>query len=122
MSKIITTNLKHFNRMEEQEILEYVAEHNNIGHVSVFGTSGTGKTELISSSISLLHNGDFFSGYTVLHYDASQIPEDCTMDVFYNLLIINYCKKPILMGKIKRMSRKVIHSWHFWKNRRIRKM
>ena len=60
MSKIITTNLKHFNRMEEQEILEYVAEHNNIGHVSVFGTSGTGKTELISSSISLLHNGDFF--------------------------------------------------------------
>ena len=52
MSKIITTNLKHFNRMEEQEILEYVAEHNNIGHVSVFGTSGTGKTELIPSSIS----------------------------------------------------------------------
>ena len=36
MSKIITTNLKHFNRMEEQEILEYVAEHNNIGHVYVF--------------------------------------------------------------------------------------
>lgn len=93
MSKIITTNLKHFNRMEEQEILEYVAEHNNIGHVSVFGTSGTGKTELISSSISLLHNGDFFSGYTVLHYDASQIPEDCTMDVFYNLLIYKLLQK-----------------------------
>lgn len=46
MSKIITTNLKHFNRMEDQEILEYVAEHNNIGHVSVFGTSGTGKQNL----------------------------------------------------------------------------
>lgn len=95
MSIINTTNLKHFNRIEEEEILNYVAEHNNRAHVSVFGMSGTGKTEIISSSIKLLHSGDFFSGYTVLHYDASQIPEDCTMDIFYNLLIYKLLQKTI---------------------------
>ena len=93
MSKIIATSLKHFDRIEEQEILQYVAEHNNRGHVSVFGISGTGKTEIILSSIKSLHNGDFFSGYTILHYDASQIPEDCTMDIFCNLLIYKLLQK-----------------------------
>lgn len=93
MSKIVSTSLKHFDRTEEQEILNYVAEHNNKGHVSVFGISGTGKTEIISSSIKLLHIGDFFCGYTVLHYDASQIPEDCTVDTFYNLLIYKLLQK-----------------------------
>jgi len=93
MSKIITTSLKHFDRTEEQEILDYVAEHNNRGHVSVFGMSGTGKTEVISSSIKLLYSGDLFSGYTVLHYDAAQIPEDCTKDIFYNLLIYKLLQK-----------------------------
>lgn len=95
MSIINTTSLKHFNRIEEEEILNYVAEHNNRGHVSVFGMSGTGKTEIISSSIKLLHSGDFFSGFTVLHYDASQIPEDCAMDIFYNLLIYKLLQKTI---------------------------
>lgn len=79
--------------MEEQEILDYIEEHNNRWHVSVFGMSGVGKTDLISSSIMLLHSGDFFSGYTVLHYDASQIPEDCTKDIFYNLLIYKLLQK-----------------------------
>ena len=87
MSKIITADLKHFDRIEEQEILDYIAEHNTRRHVSVFGLSGTGKTEIISSSISLLHTGDFFSEYTILHFDAAQIPEDCSMDIFCNLLI-----------------------------------
>lgn len=87
MSKIIATSLKHFERIEEQEIHQYVTQHNNRGHVSVFGTSGTGKTEIILSSIKLLHGGDYFGGYTVLHYDASQVPEDCTVDIFCNLLI-----------------------------------
>lgn len=85
--------------MEEQEILNYVTEHNNRGHISVFGMSGTGKTELISSSVKLLHSGDFFSDYTVLHYDASQIPEDCTMDIFYNLLIYKLLQKANLHEK-----------------------
>ena len=47
MSKIITADLKHYDRIEEQEILDYVAEHNTRRHVSVFGVSGTGKTEVM---------------------------------------------------------------------------
>lgn len=93
MSKIITADLKHFDRIEEQEILDYIAEHNTRRHVSVFGLSGTGKTEIISSSISLLHTGDFFSEYTILHFDAAQIPEDCSMDIFCNLLIYKLLQK-----------------------------
>lgn len=93
MSKINITELKHLDRNEEKEIFNYIAEHNNRGHVSVFGMSGTGKTEIISSTIRLLHKGDFFSQYTVLHYDASQIPEDCTKDIFFNLLIYKLLQK-----------------------------
>lgn len=93
MSKINTNNLKHFDRIEEDDILTYVTDHNDIGHISVFGLSGTGKTEIITSSIRLLHEGDYFSGYTVLHYDASQITDDCTKDLFYNLLIYKLLQK-----------------------------
>lgn len=93
MAKINTNNLKHFDRIEEDDILTYVNDHNDIGHISVFGLSGTGKTEIIKSSIRLLHEGDYFSGYTVLHYDASQITEDCTKDLFYNLLIYKLLQK-----------------------------
>ena len=42
MSKINTNNLKHFDRIEEDDILTYVTDHNDIGHISVFGLSGTG--------------------------------------------------------------------------------
>lgn len=93
MSKINTTGLKHFNRIEEDDILAYVTTHNNLGHISIYGLSGTGKTEIITSSIRLLHEGDKFSGYTILHYDASQITEDCTKDLFYNLLIYKLLQK-----------------------------
>jgi len=93
VSKINTNNLKHFDRIEEHDILTYVTDHNDIGHISVFGLSGTGKTEIITSSIRLLHEGDYFSDYTVLHYDASQITEDCTKDLFYNLLIYKLLQK-----------------------------
>ena len=93
MSKIITTNLEHFDRIEEQEIYNYVDDHNNMGHISVFGMSGTGKTEIISSAIKFLRSGDLFSEYTVLHYDAAQTPEDCTMDIFCNLLIYKLLQK-----------------------------
>ena len=61
MSKINTSNLKHFERIEENDILTYVADHNSMGHISVFGFSGTGKTEIITSSIKLLHEGDYYS-------------------------------------------------------------
>lgn len=87
MSKINTSNLKHFERIEENDILTYVADHNSMGHISVFGFSGTGKTEIIASSIKLLHEGDYYSDYTILHYDASQLSEDCTKELFYNLLL-----------------------------------
>ena len=95
MSKINTSNLKHFERIEENDILTYVADHNSMGHISVFGFSGTGKTEIITSSIKLLHEGDYYSDYTILHYDASQLSEDCTNIVVqlsrhkFNLFIMN---------------------------------
>lgn len=93
MSKINTINLKHVCRNEEQEICEYIERHNKRGHVSVFGMSGTGKTEIIFSAIKLLHEDNFYSEYTILHYDASQITEDCTTDIFYNLLIYKLLQK-----------------------------
>jgi len=93
MSKINTVGLKHFGRMEEDDILTYVSNHSDTGHISVFGLSGTGKTEIITSSINLLHESDKFSDYTILHYDASQIMEDCTKDLFYNLLIYKLLQK-----------------------------
>lgn len=93
MARIDYTDLKHLDRTEEEEILNYVSEYNNKAHISVFGLSGTGKTEIITSSIKLLHNGDLFCQYTVLHYDAFQIPEECTKDTFYNLLIYKLLQK-----------------------------
>lgn len=116
MSQIITTDLKHFDRIEEQEILNYVAKHNIRSHVSVFGLSGTGKTEMVSSSITRLHTGDFFSEYTILHFDAAQIPEDCSMDIFCNLLIyklINYYRKHIHIKRIILMLQVEILFWIF---------
>ncbi|MEQ2038031.1 hypothetical protein [Mediterraneibacter gnavus] len=77
MSKINTSNLKHFERIEENDILTYVADHNSMGHISVFGFSGTGKTEIIASSIKLLHEGDYYSDYTILHYDANYAQTEC---------------------------------------------
>lgn len=41
MPKIITTNLKHFEREEEKDILDYITDHNRRGHISVYGLSGT---------------------------------------------------------------------------------
>lgn len=93
MSKIDTTSLKHYNRIEEEYILNYVTNLNDTGHISIFGLSGTGKTEIITSSIRFLHEGDKFSDYTILHYDASQMMEDCTKDLFYNLLIYKLLQK-----------------------------
>lgn len=93
MARIDYTDLKHLDRIEDEEILNYVSEYNDKAHISVFGLSGTGKTEIITSSIKLLHNGDLFSQYTVLHYDAFQIPEECTKDTFYNLLIYKLLQK-----------------------------
>lgn len=93
MSKINAINLKHFDRAEEKDILAYVTENNKKGHISVFGLSGTGKTEIITSSIRFLYEGDYFSGYTVLHFDASQITYDCTLDLFYNMLIYKLLQK-----------------------------
>ena len=37
MSKINTVGLKHFGRMEEDDILTYVSKHSDTGHISVFG-------------------------------------------------------------------------------------
>ncbi len=93
MARIDFTDLKHLDRTEEAEIINYVSEHNDKAHISAFGLSGTGKTEIITSSIKLLHKGDLFNHYTVLHYDASQIPEECTSDIFYNILIYKLLQK-----------------------------
>lgn len=93
MSKVDTSNLKYFERSEENDILSYVAEHKSMGHISVFGFSGTGKTEIIKSSIKILHEGDYYSHYTILHYDASQLSEDCTKELFYNLLLYKLLQK-----------------------------
>lgn len=93
MARIDYTDLKHLDRTEEEDILSYVSENNNKAHIFVFGLSGTGKTEIVTSSIRLLHNGDLFNQYTVLHYDAAQLPEACTKETFYNLLIYKLLQK-----------------------------
>lgn len=95
MARINTTQLKHFSRNEEKDILTYVDDHNNYGHISVFGLSGTGKTEMLTQSIKFLHDGDYFSGYTVLHYDAVQITTEYTKECFYNLLIYKLLQKSV---------------------------
>lgn len=95
MARINTTQLKHFTRSEEKDILTYVTDHNNYGHISVFGLSGTGKTEILTQSIKFLHDGDYFSGYTVLHYDTAQITTECTKELFYNLLIYKLLQKSV---------------------------
>ena len=52
--KDYTSNLKHFERIEENDILTYVADHNSMGHICVSVFPET-ETEIITSSIKLLH-------------------------------------------------------------------
>lgn len=93
MSKIKINNLKHIERNEEKEILEYISERNRQMHVALFGISGVGKTEMSLSSLNILINGDLYSGYTMLHYDAGQVPENCTNDLFYSSLTYKLMQK-----------------------------
>lgn len=93
MSKVKINNLKHIERDEEKEILEYISEQKKQMHVALFGISGAGKTEISLSSLNILMNGDLYSGYTMLHYDAAQIPENCTNDLFYSSLTYKLMQK-----------------------------
>lgn len=93
MSKIKINNLKHIERNEEKEILEYISERSRQMHVALFGMSGVGKTEILLTSLNILINGDLYSGYTILHYDAAQVPENCTNDLFYSSLTYKLMQK-----------------------------
>ncbi len=93
MSKIKINNLKHIERNEEKEIFEYISERNRQMHVALFGMSGVGKTEILLTSLNILINGDLYSGYTILHYDAAQVPENCTNDLFYSSLTYKLMQK-----------------------------
>lgn len=93
MSKVKINNLKHIERNEEKEIFDYISEHSRQMHVALFGMSGVGKTEISLSSLNILINGDLYSGYTILHYDAAQIPENCTNDLFYSSLTYKLLQK-----------------------------
>ena len=93
MSKIKINNLKHIKRNEENEILEYISEQNRQMHVALFGISGAGKTEISLSSLKFLGEGDLYSGYTILQYDAAQISENCTNDLFYSSLTYKLIQK-----------------------------
>lgn len=93
MSKISTADLKHFDRIEEKEILDFVNFSDKRKHVSIFGLSGVGKTELVTSSIRFLHKENQFKRYTILHYDASNITDEYTKELFYNLLIYKLLQK-----------------------------
>lgn len=93
MSKVKINNLKHIERDEEKEILEYISEQKKQMHVALFGISGVGKTEISLSSLNILINGDLYSGYTMLHYDAAQIPENYTNDLFYSALTYKLMQK-----------------------------
>lgn len=93
MSKVKINNLKHIERDEEKEIFDYISEHSRQMHVALFGMSGVGKTEISLSTLNTLINGDLYSGYTMLHYDATQIPENCTDDLFYSSLTYKLMQK-----------------------------
>ncbi len=93
MSKVKINNLKHIERDEEKEIFDYISEHSRQMHVALFGMSGVGKTEISLSTLNTLINGDLYSGYTMLHYDATQIPENCTNDLFYSSLTYKLMQK-----------------------------
>lgn len=93
MAKINLNTLKHLERDEEIDIINYVEEHHNQGQIEILGFSGTGKTEIIKSSISIMHRGDFFDKYAIIHFDASQLAENCTDELFYNLLIYKLLQK-----------------------------
>lgn len=93
VSKVKINNLKHIERDEEKEVLDYISEQNRQMHVALFGISGVGKTEISLSSLNILINGDLYRGYTMLHYDATQIPENCTNDLFYSSLTYKLMQK-----------------------------
>ena len=93
VSKVKANNLKHIERDEEKEVLKYISEQNKQMHVALFGMSGVGKTEISLSSLNFLINGDLYGGYTMLHYDATQIPENCTNDLFYSSLTYKLMQK-----------------------------
>jgi len=91
--KIEINNLKHIERNEETEILEYISRQNRQMHVALFGVSGVGKTEIALSSLKFLGKGDLYSEYTILQYDAAQISQKCTNDLFYVSLIYKLIQK-----------------------------
>lgn len=93
MPRIEINNLKHIERNEETEILEYISKQNRQMHVAIFGVSGVGKTEIVLSSLKFLGKGDLYSEYTILQYDVAQISQKCTNDLFYVSLIYKLIQK-----------------------------
>lgn len=93
MSKIYIDSLKHLYRNEEKDILNYVNGNNMKGHISIFGLSGSGKTETVFISLNNIKQNNLYSACTVLHYDCSSLTEDCSKDLFYNLLIYKLLQK-----------------------------
>lgn len=64
MSKIYIDSLKHLYRNEEKDILNYVNGNNMKGHISIFGLSGSGKTETVFISLNNIKQNNLYSACT----------------------------------------------------------
>ena len=93
MPKINITNLDYYEREEEKQIIDYLSTSNIYRNIFMLGDSGTGKTELAKKAISIIHESDCFSHFTIIHLDAVQIPENCEKDTFYSFLTYQLLKK-----------------------------
>lgn len=93
MPKINITNLDYYEREEEKQIIDYLSTPNIYRNIFMLGDSGTGKTELAKKAISIIHESDCFSHFTIIHLDAIQIPENCEKDTFYSFLTYQLLKK-----------------------------
>ena len=93
MPKINTTNLDYYEREEEKQIIDYLSTSNIYRNIFMLGDSGTGKTKLAKKAISIMHESDYFSHFTIIHLDAVQIPENCEKDTFYSFLTYQLLKK-----------------------------
>ena len=73
MAKLIFDGLNHYIRSEEIAAINHMAKYGMKKQLSLFGQSGTGKTEILNHTIEELTKEKRFYNYSVLYFDAFQL-------------------------------------------------
>lgn len=93
MDAVSVYDLKHFKREEETKIQEYLSNKLKIKHISLFGTSGVGKSEIVYQMLNYLHSKEDYKNFPIIHVDCAMLGDDVTKKTLLNYISYKTLKK-----------------------------